>query len=122
MSALSHRISRDANPGTTIGEQVTLDVTNNATGETVRIRIDNLVRRELVRTGLTNSLMRSLAPPPIDQSHCGSTKTVTPNQAKAYQWISSGQNVTVVPTGRNAVDAGYDQGHRSVSIQVWRFM
>ncbi len=33
---------QNANPGRTIGSQVTLDVTNNATGQTVRIRIDNL--------------------------------------------------------------------------------
>lgn len=48
---------------------------------------------------------------------------VTRNQAKVYPWISSGQNVTLVPVGQNAINAGLTPGvpinvNPSVQIHV----
>lgn len=98
---------KNANPGKTIGVQVTLDVTNNATGETVRIRIDNLVPQGTSKNPTFQlvdakfSSVTNLANPNANLAN-----TVTPNQAQVYQWISSGQSVTVVPAGQNALTAG----------------
>lgn len=100
------------NPGANIGRQVTLDVTNTATGQTVTIKIDNLVPTpngfQLVDAKFSRT-MRLADPTAI------LTSSVTRNQALAYQWISSGQPVTVIPRGARAVEAGLQPG---VAISV----
>ena len=115
---------KDANPGKNIGKQVTLDVTNNATGETVRIRIDNLVPEgtaanpsyQMVDAKFSD--VKDLANPSTNLSN-----TTTQNQSQAYSLVSSGQSVTVVPAGQNAVNAGLTPGmpitvNPSVQIHV----
>lgn len=115
---------QNTNPGRTIGSQVTLDVTNNATGQTVRIRIDNLVPQgtganptyQLVDAKFSS--VTNLANPNTNLANM-----VTENQALAFQWISGGQNITVVPVGQNALAAGLIPNmpinvNRSVEIHV----
>jgi hypothetical protein len=102
---------RDANPGVTIGEQVSLHVTNNATGRTLGIRIDDLVPQGTVANPTYQlvdakfSRVTNLADPTVSL-----TRTVTKNQGPVYQWISSGQSVTVLPFGQNARNAGLTLG------------
>jgi hypothetical protein len=111
-------------PGKTIGTQVTLDVTNPATGETVQIRIDDLVPQgtgakqtyQLVDAKFSSA--KNLANPATNLAD-----TLTPNQTKVYDWIKSGQPVTVVPEGPNAIAAGLTPGvpinvNPSVEIHV----
>ncbi|MDZ7363651.1 MAG: toxin [candidate division KSB1 bacterium] len=107
------------NPGVNIGRQVTLDVTGPA-GRTVTIRIDNLVPTngsfQLVDAKF--SAVTNLANPATNLSN-----TVTANQRVVYSWISSGQPVTVIPRGANAVAAGLTPGtpitvNPSVQIHV----
>jgi RHS repeat-associated protein len=95
------------NPGVTIGVQVTMDVTNVSTGETVTIIADNTVPTS---TGVKIvdakfSTVTDLTDPSVNLS-----STVTPNQSKAYGWISSGQPVTITPRGQNAFKAGFTPG------------
>src|SRR5262249_31922954 len=101
------------NPGATIGEQVTLQVTNNATGQSLRIRIDNLVPAGTTPTGQPQfqlvdakfSSVTNLSSPTANLAN-----TLPPNQSQVYQWISSGQGVTVVPHGARASAAGLTPG------------
>jgi hypothetical protein len=99
------------NPGATVGEQVTLDVTNNATGQTVTIRIDNTVS-----TGPNTFQLVDAKYSAVDDLTTASLGgTLTPNQSDAYEWIGRGDSVTVMPRGAQAAEAGMQVG---VAIQV----
>jgi RHS repeat-associated protein len=113
---------QNATPGRTIGTQVTLDVTNNATQQTARIRIDNLLPQG-PGANPTYQLVDAKFSGVTDLTNANLTNRVTPNQAQVYPWISSGQNVTVVPVGQNAINAGLTPGvginvNPSVQIHV----
>jgi hypothetical protein len=111
---------RANNPPGAVGRQVTLDVTDPATGQTVTIIIDNTVQTQ---TGIQLvdakfSRVRNLADPNVNLS-----STVTDNQGIVYDWISQGKQVTVVPRGNNAFMAGFAPGqpipvNPSVQIRV----
>jgi RHS repeat-associated protein len=97
---------RAANPGVTVGEQVTLDVTNTTTGQTVRIRIDAIYRNGSGQYQLVDAKFSSVS----DLTTGSLDSTVTTNQSVAYGWIRSGQSVRVVPAGARAVAAGLPPG------------
>ena len=87
-------------------------MTDPATGQTIRVRIDNTVTTpagvQLVDAKFSS--VRNLANPNVDLS-----TTVTVNQEQVFEWISQGKQVTVVPQGPNAVQAGLTPG---MPIQV----
>jgi RHS repeat-associated protein len=97
---------QNANPGATIGRQVTLDVTNTTTSEMVTIRIDNTLPTGANTYQLIDAKFSSVQ----DLTTANLRSTVTPNQTTAYGWISGGQPVTVVPRGANAAAAGMTPG------------
>jgi hypothetical protein len=90
----------------TVGEQVTLDVTNTTTGQTVRIRIDAIYRNGSGQYQLVDAKFSSVS----DLTTGSLDSTVTTNQSVAYGWIRSGQSVRVVPAGARAVAAGLPPG------------
>jgi hypothetical protein len=97
---------RAANPGVTVGEQVTLDVTNTTTGQTVRIRIDAIYRNGSGQYQLVDAKFSA-----VNDLTTGSLdSTVTANQSVAYGWIRSGAPVRVVPAGARAIAAGLPPG------------
>ena len=104
-AAVTSRL-RTINPGTTVGEQVTLDVTNTTTGEVVRIRIDNIYRNQSGQYQLVDAKFSSVQ----DLTTANLDSTVTANQSTAYGWIRNGQPVRVVPAGANATAAGLTPG------------
>ncbi|MBI2804656.1 MAG: hypothetical protein HYX68_06690 [Planctomycetes bacterium] len=102
---------RNANAGRPIGVQVSLDVTNRNTGQTVRIVIDNLVPQGTA-ANLTYQLVDAkfsrvydLTSPTVNLA-----RTVTVNQRVAFDWIRTGQPLTVIPRGGNARRAGLTPG------------
>lgn len=89
--------------GTTHGQQITLDVTNTATGELETIRIDNIYRDPA--TGnfqLVDAKFSSVR----DLTTGNLSSTVTESQQAVYGWIRNGDPVSVVPRGARAVTAG----------------
>ncbi|HWB84011.1 MAG TPA: DUF4157 domain-containing protein [Bryobacteraceae bacterium] len=99
----------DLNPGKTIGEQVTLDVTNVSTNEKVTIVIDNTVPLGADNYQLVDAKFAVAGDLPMaDRARL--TETLQPNQRKAYQWVSEGTPVTAVPRGDNAMAAGMTVG------------
>ena len=102
---------RAANPGTVVGEQVTLVVRVPRPGggsRPVRIRIDNIHRAPNGRYQLgdaKHSGVHDLSNPATPLR-----PTLTPNQRIAYDAIRNGTAVSVTPVGQNAVNAGLTPG------------
>jgi RHS repeat-associated protein len=101
LERLVSRNLQTANPGATIGEQITLDVTNSLTGQVARIRIDNLVP-----VNNAYRLVDAKFSAVRDLTVANLQSTVTANQALAYNWITTGIPVRVVPAGARATAAG----------------
>ena len=97
---------RAASPTAAVGEQVTLDVTNNTTGQAVRIRIDNTVATGPNTFQLVDAKFSSVR----DLTTANLDSTVTANQTTAYGWIRNGENLTVTPAGPRAIAAGMTPG------------
>ena len=94
------------NPGATVGEQVSLEVTNNATGETASIKVDNTISTGTNRFQLVDAKYSAVN----DLTTADLSSTLTPDQSDAYEWIARGDSVTVMPSGPAAVRAGMEPG------------
>jgi len=93
--------------GTTHGQQITLDVTNTATGELETIRIDNIFRDPAT----TNFQLVDAKFSSVRNLTTGNlSSTVTESQEAVYGWIRNGDPVSVVPRGARAVAAGLPTG------------
>jgi hypothetical protein len=98
-------MQRTLNPTRNVGTQVTIDVTGPGPSgpETVTIRADNTVTTASGSVQIVDakfSAVRNLANPATNLQ-----STVTTNQSKVYNWITSGAPITAVPRGPNAVAA-----------------
>jgi hypothetical protein len=89
-----------------IGEQVSLDVTNTATGQVERIIPDALYPNEANEYQIVDAKFSSAK----DLRTGSLTSTLQKNQEIVYGWIRDGQPVTAVGVGRNAVEAGLLEG------------
>jgi Domain of unknown function (DUF4157) len=91
------------NPGALVGEQISLDVRNVATGDEASIRIDVAVykNKEINLIDAKFSEKRDLM---IKKPQ------YTKAEQKVYGWISNGEDVQVIPRGDNARDMGIPVG------------
>ncbi len=87
------------------GEQITIRVTNTATGQVRRIRIDNLVDAG----GGAYSLVDAKFSAVRDLTFGSLTSTLTKNQKDVYGWIKSGKSLTFEGVGGNAAAVGVNK-------------
>jgi RHS repeat-associated protein len=92
---------------TNVGTQVTIDVTGPGPSgpETITIRADNTVTTASGNVQIVDakfSAVRNLANPGTNLQ-----STVTTNQSRVYNWITSGAPITAVPRGPNAQAANF---------------
>lgn len=92
-------------PGMPVGEQVTLEVTDVATNTTVDIVADVAI----LENGKLKLVDAKYSVGDLTRGKLGSG-VYTPNQNRAYRWISAGNKVWVVPTGANAARMGLKIG------------
>lgn len=97
-----------AHPGSNIGEQVTLDVTNLRTRQTVTIIADNTILLSDGNYKIVDAKYSSRRD--LSDTSVSVRQTATSNQRTAYDWIARGEPVTVVPRGGKAREAGMTPG------------
>jgi hypothetical protein len=85
-----------------------MDVTNVSTGETVTIISDNTVPLQNGTTQIVDAKFSRVTD--LSNPNTNLSSTVTTNQSKVYSWISSGEEVIVVPRGGNARAADFTPG------------
>lgn len=108
---------RDTCPGCTIGEQVTLDVSNLETGDMTTIVIDNTVlehdHNRVLLADAKFSGVHDLTNPDFNLNN-----TLTPNQKEVFGWLADGDDLVVVPRGQKAIAAGLVP-NQEIDIAGW---